>query len=228
VFTGCNKRQGCAAVCNAASSGPTTDANEMNSPARPKRRLYPLREPAIYLPILAAAFVAWFAPLNTLDLIPQLKVLTAFIRGAFPAMGAYVSKSAFPQVTELYFALMALHAVVHIPFCYLDCKAQWPLWQANWHRSLGARVVALVVVFLVCPALAIFMFWFNPGFDLAWMPLNTERWALGAFGWILAGAGIVNIAMPSASWLWAFLTGQIWPGPKSANHGAGPRSPDRR
>jgi hypothetical protein len=58
----------------------------------------------------------------------------------------------------------------------------------------------------MCPAFVIFVIWLNPGYDLSWMPFNTERWALGAFGWIFSGAIAVNLSALSVAWVWGFLS----------------------
>lgn len=170
---------------------------------------YLICEPLIYVPIVLAALLAWFAPLDIMDRMPQVKQLTGLLRSAFPAMDAYVRKSSFPQVTEIYFAVMALHAPFHVPFIYKDYRQRLAMFRANWHKAVVGRLATVLCAFFMFPAFAVFAVLVNPGYDLAWMPINSERWALGLCGWFLAGAGAVLMATTSALWIWGLLTGDI-------------------
>lgn len=168
---------------------------------------YIFHKPLIYIPIVLAAFVAWFAPEDVLNHIPWIQPASELLMKFFPAMTAYVRKSAFPQVTELYFFLMAIHCAFHVPYLYNDYRTRQHLHHQEWNASLSGKLRFAFSAFVMGPILTVFLIFFNAGYDLSWMPVNSSRLALGAFGWLLAGAGAVVIAVTSVLWIWGILSG---------------------
>ncbi|MFC3148372.1 hypothetical protein [Piscinibacterium candidicorallinum] len=151
--------------------------------------LYFIKEWKIAIPIMLAAGFAAAAPPDILREAAGVRALCESLTGLFPSIRSYVKNSAFPDVAQVYFAFMLLHAPMHIP--YLRSLAQRDYRRAAETKWQGAGLLKqMFFVLVLCvgaPAMAYFALFVNPGMDLRWMPVNSERWALAVFGWLLAG-----------------------------------------
>jgi hypothetical protein len=158
---------------------------------RPVSVLYLIREPLVALPLLCGFVLSLTVPADVLDPHPRLNALTAWTVSLFPATRAYVDQSMFPGVAQLYFALMILHSPIHLPFLVRLARRDFELAaRTKWKDAALLRLMLLsAVLVLLLPGLAYFALVVNPGMELAWMPMSSQRWALGVFGWFFAGFG---------------------------------------
>lgn len=173
--------------------------------------IYLFRQPVIYAPILLGALVALLAPADVLDRISWMKVAIDYLQSIYPAMASYVKKSEFPQVAGLYFFIMAMHAPFHIPYVYKEFKARSASHRQEWNAGSSGKMRFVISAVVVGPMLTVFLVFFNPGYDLAWMPLNSSRWALAGFGWIVAGAAAVVVLTTSVLWVWGVVRSPAGP-----------------
>lgn len=171
--------------------------------------VYIFREPLIYMPLLLAALVAWFAPPNSLDRLPWVAIASDSLKTVFPSMAAYVQRSQFPQVTELYFLLAVVSAPLHVPYVYRDYRARLPFHRDEWIASDAGKLRFVISALILLPGLAIFAVVLNSGYELSWMPFGSSRLALGLFGWIVAGHGAVILATTSVLWIWGMVNGDL-------------------
>ena len=157
------------------------------------RPFYLFRQPAAITIYVIGLAIAVFAPLDIMDRLPWMRVLSVPLSELFPPIYYYAKKSYFPQVTELYFTVMWL---LSPPTLY---------WVWRWFPEV-ARIskedlrspikfafryffFLVVGVIIVIPALIIMTWFLNEGYEFIWMPVKSSRWALGIFGYFLAGVG---------------------------------------
>ena len=48
---------------------------------------------------------------------------------------------------------------------------------------------ALLALVIVIPVSMATFWYFNHGYEFIWMPMSSSRWALGTWGYVLAGVG---------------------------------------
>lgn len=158
--------------------------------------VYFLREPLLRYPILVGLLLALYAPNSVLDDYPFLKPFTQFMGTILPPIQYYAEKSKFPQVTELYFALMWLFAPLHFYFLNQDFHEQRFEWARKWklkeltppYRGFKQYAHRVFIVLILMPALIIFYLFYNKGYDFNLLPINSSRVMLGLFGFWFAGA----------------------------------------
>jgi len=164
--------------------------NQMPSKATDskQRNFYLVHEPVIYVPILLGAMVAWFAPLDVLERVPVLQGLVDAVGRFYLPLERYVGKSSFPQVTALYFALMVLHAPLHLLYIGREYTRTFEKRRAQILASPeNARIAAWIGNGILLPFAIVYSLYWDPGRVLAITPLHDSRFALGLTGWLYAG-----------------------------------------
>lgn len=159
------------------------------------------RSPLIWGSHLLGALIAWFAPDNVLSVWPFLKSLTGPIDTVFPIVGNYASRSQFPEVTELYFAVMSIVAPLWAYRAWQNPRFmfnQQEFEKRVVRNGLPFIIFAWFVVALFFPLLALFGLFVNPGYDFNVMPINRSRLALGFFGPVFSVSAWLMLAFSVA------------------------------
>jgi hypothetical protein len=151
---------------------------------------YIFRHRSIYVPIAIGALVAWVSPLDVMDRLSFLKPLAHSMAEVFPPMAMYVAVSDFPQVTELYFLLMFLHAPLHAAFAWEDARPWRNVRAKIWNSGLAGKGKLLIQASVLGPGMAFFLLLFDPGraVVITILPIHSSRSVLGLIGWLSAGA----------------------------------------
>jgi len=118
---------------------------------------------------------------------PRLRTFCEFMTRIFPVIGHYTATSQFPEVTELYMALM----FTAFPFGFLaalcsiypDKRLFLPIQRSDLKSiPLGKHISSAVAVVLLFPPLIYLMWFINPGLDIWFMHFSTSRESLAFFG----------------------------------------------
>lgn len=128
--------------------------------------------------------VAAFAPIDILEKVPALKIYVEQMLGLISSGSRLGSRSNFPQVTQLYYALLAWT----IPF-FVIISHSWMMTRVAKDRDglLFRRKLSIankVWFILLIPIWIAFIYFasLNHGGDTRLIPFGGSRWALGIFG----------------------------------------------
>ena len=172
---------------------------------------YLFKRPLAYVPIAVAALIALYAPVDVMDRLAWLKPLPEWLRSVFLPMDGYIRRSAFPQVTELYFLLMVLHSPVHFYYFRQALRSDHNMdaRKLNWQSrsGIGRAWVCVAVLLLALPLPVAFVL--NDGLDFTLIPVNTSRIALASLGWLFAGGGAFILATIVATFASDILSGKL-------------------
>ena len=148
---------------------------------------YLYRVPVIRYQLLLCALIALFAPINILDNLPSLYKLTSVMKSTFPVIDAYVKKSDFPQITEIYLCISWLSIPLHgyYGFCYMRMTLIKKKWGIDM-RKKWLPFLTLVIVGLISSWIVLFK---NTGQTFNLLPINSSRIALATGGWFFGGVG---------------------------------------
>lgn len=172
---------------------------------------YLFKRPLAYVPITIGALIALTAPLDVMDRLVWLQPLSDWLRSVFLPMNGYIHRSAFPQVTELYFLVMVLHAPVHFYYFHQalrsdhDMDARKMSWQTR--SGTGRAWFCAAVLLLALPLPVAFVL--NDGIDLTLIPINSSRIALAWLGWLFAGGGAFILAAIVVTFASDILSGRL-------------------
>lgn len=158
---------------------------------------YMFKRPLAYVPMAIGALIALYAPLNVMDQLAWLKPLPEWLRSVFLPMDGYIRRSAFPQVTELYFLVMTLHSPVHFYYMrkLLNVPENVEARRKSWQRStLGQKLFVALIFLPMSVAIVGFTLTLNDGFDFRSLPFNASRVALAIAGWVISGPGSFAVA----------------------------------
>jgi hypothetical protein len=153
------------------------------------------RNPIIVIPYLLSMPLALLAPEDVFTRWPIVKAWFELVAQYVPIVGRYANRSAFPEVSGLYFSV-----VLPIALCFFWATITNPQLvdrdrMARNRARFGifydmfAWLVAAGLVLLAYFAVAI-----NPGYDFGIMPINRSRMALAFFGPLFAG-GLAGICL---------------------------------
>jgi len=150
-----------------------------------------LRNPIVVIPYLLSIALALLAPDDVLDRWSLLKAWVTYVEQYVPIVSNYAKRSAFPQVTALYFSIVVLMmtpsflwGVLATPgFVVNEDKFSRLQERFGVFHSLISWVIALGLM----PLLAYFCLMVNPGYDFNIMPINRSKIALALFGPLFAG-----------------------------------------
>lgn len=110
---------------------------------------------------LAGALIAWFAPDDALKRWLVLKPVVTAIGEVFPLLPKAIGKSLFPDVTELYFALV----LATIPYrLWVGCR----MWYAGASEISGLNSITFIEFYWVS-------IWKNVGGQGGVLVLKDER-----------------------------------------------------
>ncbi len=129
-------------------------------------------------------FIAIFAPIDILEKAPLLKTYVNQILRLISSEGKLGSQSNFPQVTQLYYALL----VWTIPFFFIISHS-WMMTRVAKDRDglLFKERLSMankVWLILLLPIWVAFIYFasLNHGGDTRLVSFGASRWALGLFG----------------------------------------------
>lgn len=140
------------------------------------------------------AILAISTPTDILDYSPAIKLYVDPVLTLISPDGKLGSRSNFPQVTQLYYALM----VWTVP-CFAIISHSWMLTRVAKDRDglmfkQKLSITNKVWLVVLLPVWAIFIYFasLNHGGDTRLIPFGGSRWALGIFGVAFPlGAGVM-------------------------------------
>ncbi|CAI8698311.1 TRAP transporter small permease [Burkholderia sp. IT-111MI5] len=150
------------------------------------------RSPALMALHLAGTLIAWFAPDDALKRLPVLKPVVTAIGEVFPLLPKAIEKSLFPDVTELYFALMLAAIPLRIFEAFRLCYAEREeivagYFDYSWKRKAFAFLVAI----LFFSGSVFLLIFHGQYFDWNFMSVGKSRFWLGMVGPLFAGGYLV-------------------------------------
>ena len=135
--------------------------------------------------------ICYLVPPEWIKAIPGVSLLTLWIIELVPSFPAYIEKSHFPEVAELYFPLMLLISPLHFVWIWRQ-EDQHTLWRnlISINRFRSAIQLLFTTAFLLFVAMASFMW---GGTQLEVIPWNESKIALFLAGHIAAGGGFFSL-----------------------------------
>lgn len=150
-----------------------------------------LRNPIVAIPYSLSIALALLVPDDVFERWHWLQTWVNYVEQYVPIVSNYAKRSAFPQVTAVYFSIVAilitpsfLWSALATPGFIIN-EQKFTLLQEKFGvlHSLACWVIALGLM----PLLAYFCLMVNPGYDFNIMPINRSRNALALFGPLFAG-----------------------------------------
>ncbi len=144
------------------------------------------QKPILALHVLGAA-IALFVPVDVFTIIPLTRGIVEVVNSFFPIVCNFAIRSDFPEVTQLYGAIM----VVTTPY-WLWIWSRWPYMdkQMAYMIQLMRGSLWKVIVMPFIPFAGVLMTYFFLFVDIQLteyktIPFHSSRWALALFGPVL-------------------------------------------
>lgn len=148
--------------------------------------------PTILVLHLFGVAIAWLAPGDILTRWANLKILTTFIGYIYPLMGKAIEQSLFPEVTELYFALMLGFAPFRLwewlSFLYSPKYRSGTL---NQNSSIKQILLALFLALFFLFVGIFLLIFHGQFFELNFLSISRSRLLLGLIGPVFAGGAFL-------------------------------------
>lgn len=159
--------------------------------------------PAMLALHIVGALIAWFAPVDVFGQYPVLRSLASIAGDISPVVNSAAKKSAFPEVAELYFAVM----YISIPMRVFDGVRIFYL-ERNYtlekiRASLRGRIlVSFLLIFFFGFGVVALLFG-RPYYEINIMPISQSRIWLGLIGPIFAGG--MEVFGISVGLVWTYI-----------------------
>jgi len=144
------------------------------------------QKPILALHVLGAV-IAFLVPMDVFALVPLTRGFVETVNSFFPIVCNFAIRSKFPEVTQLYGAVM----VVTTPY-WLLIWSRWPYMEKQMTYMIQLMHASLwkVIVMPVIPFAGVLMTYFFLFVDIQLteyktIPFHSSRWALALFGPVL-------------------------------------------
>lgn len=155
--------------------------------------LWLYRKPSIILIHVLGGIMAFFVPDDILSTSTLLRDFVAAVNLILPIVSNSARHSLFPQVTQLYVAVMLCTSPywVYVALRWPDLEKSKVLMLNTACRTFGKRVLLHILPFFLIVTLYVYFFKVEIT-DLHLAPFQHERWALAVFGpvfycWMVSG-----------------------------------------
>lgn len=152
---------------------------------------------------IVGALIAWFAPVDVLGQYPVLRSLASIAGDISPVVNSAAKKSAFPEVAELYFAVMYISMPVRVfdgvRIFYLERNYTLEKIRASLR---GRILVSFSLIFFFCFGVVALLFG-RPYYEINIMPISQSRIWLGLIGPIFAGG--MEVFGISVGLVWTYI-----------------------
>ncbi|WP_175704807.1 hypothetical protein [Burkholderia ambifaria] len=150
-----------------------------------------------------SALMAWFAPEDILARYQALGEFASYMENIFPVIGEAIVRSAFPEVTGLYFAIM----YVFLPLRIIDStRAFYADRDKTFEKIRGffwKRIFASIGVVVFFGFGVVTVLFGRPYYEINVIPISKSRFLLGLVGPLFAGgAEAFGIAV---GFVWIFI-----------------------
>lgn len=141
--------------------------------------------------MICSAALTYLIPPEWIRTIPGMNTLLQWMVEHVPALSAYIKKSRFPQVAEIYFPLMLLVSPLHFVWIWRNEEQH-----AIWRNLFSEKPFRTFIRLLLTTALLVFGGFFTflwGGTQLESVPWNDSKIALCLAGHIAAGGGFFTL-----------------------------------
>ncbi|WP_155754858.1 hypothetical protein [Burkholderia anthina] len=150
-----------------------------------------------------SALMAWFAPEDILVRYQALGGFVSYMANIFPVIGEAIERSAFPEVTGLYFAIMYVFLPLRIidstRAFYADRDRTFEIIRGFFWKRVFASIG--VVVFFGFGVVAVLFG--RPYYEINIIPISKSRFLLGLVGPVFAGG--VDAFGVAVGFVWIFI-----------------------
>ncbi|MGZ2746567.1 hypothetical protein [Burkholderia stagnalis] len=162
--------------------------------------------PVMLMLHIVGALIAWCAPVDVLGQYPILRSLTSIAGEISPVVNHAARKSAFPEVAELYFAVMYISMPIRVfdgvRIFYLERNCTLEKIRASLRGAIG---VSFSIIFFFGFGIVVLMFG-RPYYEINIMPISQSRLWLGLVGPIFAGGMEVFGISVGLVWIYIFFS----------------------